>query len=177
MRAITLTQPWATLVAIGAKSIETRSWYTPFRGPLAIHAAKGYPANVRPICLEEPFLSKLKAAGITQYGIYHASNNQLPLGAIVATCDLVDCVQIPRAYQRLLINMGAGKPDEMWIPPDYPEFSFGDYTPGRYALILANVRRLPEPIPATGALGLWRWIPPAEFRLEDSHDLASHAGG
>lgn len=41
MKAITLTQPWATLVAIGAKRIETRSWATRYRGPLAIHAAKG----------------------------------------------------------------------------------------------------------------------------------------
>jgi hypothetical protein len=43
MKALTLTQPWATLVAIGAKTIETRSWPTSYRGPLAIHAAKGYP--------------------------------------------------------------------------------------------------------------------------------------
>ncbi len=40
MKAITLWQPWATLVAIGAKRFETRSWSTHYRGPLAIHAAK-----------------------------------------------------------------------------------------------------------------------------------------
>ena len=43
MKALTLTQPWASLVAIGAKRIETRSWSTPYRGLLAIHAAKGFP--------------------------------------------------------------------------------------------------------------------------------------
>jgi hypothetical protein len=37
------------------------------------------------------------------------------------------------------------------------EKAFGDYTPGRYAWLLADVRRLPEPIPARGALGLWEW--------------------
>ena len=41
MKALTLTQPWATLVAMGAKRIETRSWTTNYRGPLAIHAGKG----------------------------------------------------------------------------------------------------------------------------------------
>ena len=41
MKVLTLTQPWATLVAIGAKHIETRSWATSYRGPLAIHAGKG----------------------------------------------------------------------------------------------------------------------------------------
>ena len=41
MKVLTLTQPWATLVAIGAKRIETRSWATKYRGPLLIHAAAG----------------------------------------------------------------------------------------------------------------------------------------
>jgi hypothetical protein len=43
MKAITLHQPWATLVAIEQKKIETRSWPTSYRGPLAIHAAKTMP--------------------------------------------------------------------------------------------------------------------------------------
>ena len=33
----------------------------------------------------------------------------------------------------------------------------GDYTPGRYAWKLANVQKLPEPIPAKGRQGLWNW--------------------
>lgn len=40
IKAITLWEPWATLMAYGLKEIETRSWYTKHRGPLAIHAAK-----------------------------------------------------------------------------------------------------------------------------------------
>ncbi len=39
MKALTVMQPWATLVALGAKRIETRSWSTSYRGPLAIHAS------------------------------------------------------------------------------------------------------------------------------------------
>ncbi len=42
MKALTLTQPWASLVAVGAKRIETRSWETNYRGTIAIHAAKGW---------------------------------------------------------------------------------------------------------------------------------------
>ncbi len=42
MKAISLWQPWAS--AIGPhpeqKHLETRSWQTPYRGWLAIHAAK-----------------------------------------------------------------------------------------------------------------------------------------
>lgn len=40
MKAISLTQPWASLVIDGRKHIETRSWPTSFRGVVAIHAAK-----------------------------------------------------------------------------------------------------------------------------------------
>ena len=43
MKAITLRQPWASLVALGVKAIETRSWSTRYRGPLAIHAAARQP--------------------------------------------------------------------------------------------------------------------------------------
>lgn len=40
MKAITLWQPWASLLACGAKGYETRSWATSYRGQIAIHAAK-----------------------------------------------------------------------------------------------------------------------------------------
>lgn len=43
MRALTLWQPWAQLVALGVKVIETRSWGTKYRGPLLIHAAARKP--------------------------------------------------------------------------------------------------------------------------------------
>jgi hypothetical protein len=35
------------------------------------------------------------------------------------------------------------------------ELAFGDYRAGRFAWLLADIRALPEPIPARGALGLW----------------------
>ncbi len=40
MKALTLTQPWATAIALGLKAYETRSWGTGYRGPLAIHASR-----------------------------------------------------------------------------------------------------------------------------------------
>ena len=38
-RVITVQQPWATLLALGEKPIEYRSWPTSYRGPLAISRA------------------------------------------------------------------------------------------------------------------------------------------
>jgi hypothetical protein len=43
------------------------------------------------------------------------------------------------------------------IPPGEPELSFGNYSSGRYAWLLANIEMVPSPIPMRGALGLWEW--------------------
>lgn len=44
MKTLTIRQPWASLIAAGVKTIETRSWSTRYRGPLAIHAAEATPS-------------------------------------------------------------------------------------------------------------------------------------
>ena len=163
MKVLTLTQPWATLAAIGAKKIETRSWMTNYRGALAIHAAKG----LEPVggkrglveqCARKYFLPALDAImpehlqGILSPG---SIADHLPLGAIVAVCNLVDCKIIgvpPSGIPEILHE------DNMsFVPILGQERAFGDYSPGRYAWLLADVRALPEPIPAKGALGLWEW--------------------
>lgn len=137
--ALTLTQPYATLVAFGAKRIETRSWGTSYRGSLAIHAAKSFPPGTRAECFAEPFSTHLARLGIL------SQVNELPLGCVVAVADLVDCFQMSIAFV-------AGDPrltDQ--------ERSFGYYSPGRYAWLLDNITPLSEPVPARGSLGLWTW--------------------
>ena len=39
MKALSLTEPYATLIRKGIKTIETRSWKTSYRGKLYIHAS------------------------------------------------------------------------------------------------------------------------------------------
>jgi hypothetical protein len=150
MKVISLLQPWASLVAIGAKKIETRSWSTKYRGPLAIHASKRVPLEAEELCLTEPFQKTLEAAGIQFNGDVPLSR-LLPTGAIIATCRLVDCREI------CLYGPRASDGNLMPVLPEEPEHSFGDYTPGRYAWILGNVKTLHEPIPAKGRLGLWEF--------------------
>lgn len=150
MKALTLIQPWATLIAIGAKCIETRSWATKYRGPLAIHASQKFPRWAKDLCFEQNIGNALLCARIWGGTIYTLED--LPLGCMVAVCQLVECEPILRPGWRYL--------DETIQPftiPEEPERSFGDYTPGRYAWILANVQPLPRPIPAKGSLGLWEW--------------------
>lgn len=154
MKALSLWQPWASLVAIGAKGIETRSWATGYRGPLAIHAAKNFPKWARELCGEIPFSEVLFGP------MGYTSNFDLPLGSVVATCNLVECCAIKEdGLYRL-------DPDKIEHPvwfaplPAEPELSFGDYTPGRFAWILKDVQKLPEPILVKGHQGLWNWEPP-----------------
>jgi activating signal cointegrator 1 len=165
MKALTLTQPWATLVAIGAKHIETRSWETLYRGPLAIHAAKGLGSlggkrGLRALVGSQPFFSALADIPIhtAQVSLVDGIVNSLPLGAIVATCELVDCVPTWTSWASVEPYFTATRGDEYWhVPPPEPERSFGNFRIGRFAWLLANIRALPEPIPCKGALGLWNY--------------------
>jgi activating signal cointegrator 1 len=156
MKALTLTQPWATLVAIGAKRIETRGWSTSYRGPLAIHTAKGLAdlggeVALMTLCRSEPFRSALIGAG-------YLGTPGLPRGAIVAVCELVDCR--PTDEEAARHKQGWFKQVDgklVYFELTDQERAFGDYSPGRFAWLLADVRALPEPIPAKGALGLWEY--------------------
>lgn len=159
MKALTLTQPWATLVAIGSKRIETRSWATTYRGRLLIHAGKG-PGNLgwmqmQHLCRHvEPFKSVLTPILNDRH-----PGEVLPFGAIVATCELRNVARIEsyedEEWSGLVLNYGT---HINYAPyEEDQERAFGDYTPGRYAWLLANVRALPTPIPAKGQLGLWEW--------------------
>ena len=139
MKALTLYQPWATLVAIGAKKIETRSWITNYRGKLAVHAGRERRFLIPDFHIyEDPFygITTLVPEEIRK----HPEN--LVLGCIVAICDLVRVDFINEGYYK-------------YIP--WEERAFGDYTPGRYAWILENVEALENPVPVKGRQGLWEW--------------------
>jgi hypothetical protein len=134
MKALTLTQPYATLVAIGAKRIETRSWRTRYRGPLAIHAGKGLVSTPG-----ERGPDWLRNQG---YFMHALRGHQIPRGVIVATCILMDCAPTDDV--------------DTWNLTD-EERAFGNFSPGRYGWFLANITPLDPPIPATGRQGLWEW--------------------
>ncbi len=134
MKALTLWQPWATLIAVGAKRYETRSWATDYRGPLVIHAAK------RPPKLQE--INPWIVDALLAHG--YESIDHLPLGAALCVVDLVDVVPADLVAKQLQ----AARADELL---------FGNYAPGRFAWKLENVRRFPEPVPARGRQGLWDW--------------------
>lgn len=145
--AITLTQPWASLVALGLKAVETRSWRPSYRGPLAIHAAAGFACG-RPAALDA-LTSAMRFPRVRQAfeaaGIHFFED--LPLGAVVATCVLGPCRPTSvNGYEMAWISMLSEQ-----------ERAFGNYEQGRFGWFLEDVERLDPPAPAKGAQGLWKW--------------------
>lgn len=132
MKAISLTQPWASLLAAGQKRVETRSWQTSYRGRLAIHASKGFPGDCQELCHSRHFAQALTAIGFDR-------PDQLPRGAIVGLGTLVDCRMTVIASQAI----------------SEVERAFGDYGSGRFAFFFQDLVDLRLPIPCKGALGFW----------------------
>lgn len=125
MKALSLTQPWATAIILGVKQVETRSWSTNYRGLIAIHAAKGFPGWAKDFANAEYTLGRLPC-------IY-------PLGAIIGLAKIQDV----RGTYELKFTLSA------------IERIYGDYSDGRFGWVLSDVIALPEPIACKGALGLW----------------------
>ncbi len=167
MKALMICQPYATLIALDAKRIETRPWRTSYRGPLAIHAAAGLgpiggKRGLQALCETEPFNHALCDVGSNGMIDWWGKNipDVLPRGAIVAVCSLIACK--PTGDANLHGGWAIGL-DE-WVLTDQ-ERAFGDYSPGRWAWLLADVRALETPIPCRGALGLWNVPTDVETQL------------
>jgi len=153
MKAITLWQPWASLLTCGAKIYETRSWATNYRGPIAIHAG-----------LKDPYITLRGECLTIVYPIFEALGlskankkselRSLPRGAVIATAELMGCWRITAndGKRACMLHLPNGNPCVSGN-----ELLFGDWTPGRYAWEFANMVILPEPILVRGRQGLWNW--------------------
>lgn len=142
IKAITLWNPWALLMAAGAKTIETRSWGTKYKGPLAIHAAKKKDAALLQYWTMPVYRDVLEASG------YNEPDDRF-FGCIVAVVNLQGCWPSEKLRARLE-ETGRLK-----------EIEFGNYAPGRYGWVTNELKKLKRPIPTKGAQGLWYWTVPA----------------
>jgi hypothetical protein len=152
VRAITLWQPWASLIVCGTKKIETRSWSTKIRGTVAIHAAKKVPLEAIQLLATKAFQEGLKI--LLPINMKYIIMEFLPRGKVIGTVDIIDCVEIvgklkngyPLVVFKSEVKSIVG-----------PEVLFGDFTRGRYAWILENPVMFEKPIPAMGSQGFWNW--------------------
>ena len=85
MKALTIKQPWATLIMQGDKRFEFRSWQTKYRGDLLIHARKG---------IDKEAMKRLE-----KY-----LRKELPYGKILGKVKLVDCIKMSPEFKELLLK-------------------------------------------------------------------------
>lgn len=148
MKVLSLLQPWASLVVLGHKEIETRSWNTKYRGPLLIHASAGIGKVQR-----QMFLDGLVKQCLREYATLNdrvSTTWSVPRGAIIGQVNLDGALQSECFFTKDHYKDFGCEISEQ-------EKAFGDYSPGRYGWLLSNPVQFPEPIPAKGSLGLWEY--------------------
>ena len=82
MKALTIKQPWATLIMQGDKRFEFRSWQTKYRADLLIHAGK--------------VIDKEAMKRLAKY-----LPEELPYGKILGKVKLVDCIKMSPEFKEL----------------------------------------------------------------------------
>jgi len=142
MRAISLWQPWASLLfashpVLGRFKVhETRHWGTDYRGHLAIHAAQKIVKE-----LPDDFDRLVRETFGSDWA------KVLPRGRIVGVVMVTAC----RSTES--------------ISPDTLDRLAGDWTPGRFAWRTENPVAFPTPPEVKGRQGFFQWEPPWGPRL------------
>ena len=151
-RALTIHQPFASLIASGEKWIENRSQKTHIRGDFGVHAGKS-----------------------TKWGS-PSELKDLPVGAIVAVARLSGCISA--AMLRSAKNAIESRDENAYedlkslIGDDVGPYTLRDlamhkHMEGPWCWVVSDVRAI-DPIPATGKQGWWRLGDDLAGRLEDN---------
>lgn len=157
MKAITVYQPWATLLACGVKKVEPRWWRTRHEGAIAIHAARTFSPYAKAVCALPLFREAMERHGYTP--------ETLPTGAVVGIATLKACPPIAQILSFLTME----------------ERSYGCFLPdyARYALIFEDAVRLVAPCHASGAQKIWNLPKEIKKKVMEGlaqEELAKYAG-
>ena len=137
MKALSLSQPFASLMFDGRKTIETRSWAAPnalIGQRFAIHAAKS-----------------IDEGACWKFGY---KPDAIPRGALLCTVEFIGCLRTPFRPGRVEFLLQGKRINPL-------ELQYGNFEDGRYAWFTCDVQKLAAPIPMVGHLGLW------DFRLPE----------
>ena len=129
MKVISIIEPWASLIKEGIKEIETRSWKTNYRGKIYIHA------SLKKVSKKDERINNLVSL---------LEDKNFKYGHIIAEAELVDCIYMDEQFLKEIKN-------------NNQEYICGEYSLGRYAWKLSNIKVLDKPIPAKGNLGIWNY--------------------
>ena len=87
MKALSIQPPWPYCITNGTKRVENRTWYTPYRGPLLIHAGKKFQTGAE-------YEINADSPEVDLVGMQRS-----PRGAIVGVCQLIACVREDRVAE------------------------------------------------------------------------------
>ena len=87
MKALTIKQPWTSLIIEGYKKYEFRSWKTNYRGKILIHAG---------LTLEKDMLERFK-----EYDLNY------DLGCIIGEVEITDCILVDKEFNDELNNINS----------------------------------------------------------------------
>lgn len=129
MKVVSIIEPWASLIKEKVKYIETRSWKTNYRGKIYIHA------SLKKVPKKDERINNL---------ITLLKDKDFKYGHIIAEATLVDCIYMDEDFISKIKN-------------NNQEYICGEYSIGRYAWVLEDIKELSKPIPAKGSLGIWNY--------------------
>lgn len=145
MKVISIMQPWASLIVMGAKKIETKNWKTHHRGPLLIHAN-----------MTDRYSKQL--CSLPPYNKFIRHWTDLPYGSIIGqvnlqTCEPAEDIQ-HLIYKKQQIIFG----EFINIPAD--ELHFGNFS-NKYGWIFSDAFQFQQTIEASGKMKMWdfNWHP------------------
>lgn len=139
-RCLSLWEPWASLIAMGKKTIETRSYSTKVRGDVLICAAKVHNKEIK------GYIKEYIDAGILPEGFVPQCGNA------VALVELDECRPFEYHHNKAAANI------------------VHDYHPGTYSWTLRNVRPLIIPVSVKGSQGFFFKELDLEESLFDEED-------
>ena len=129
MKVVSIIEPWASLIKEKVKYIETRSWKTNYRGKIYIHA------SLKKVSKKDERINNLVSL---------LEDKDFKYGHIIAEATLVDCIYMDEDFISKIKN-------------NNQEYICGEYSIGRYAWVLEDIKELSKPIPAKGSLGIWNY--------------------
>lgn len=131
LKALSIRQPWATAIACGLKTTETRSWRSNYYGQIAICASATQSGD------DEESHDWYQGMIDHYRNLMPSSYYSLPFGVCVAVAQIA-------AY----------KPSKTFLTGSV-DFDLGNFEAGRWGWVLENVRQVPVPVPVKGQLGLF----------------------
>ena len=186
MKALTVAQPWASLIVAGVKTIETRP--SPPNGPMRPDGVRGLPGKaIEPgeriaihaaATLPDVFDSATRGGwfylhrATGEHLIRHPEHGDLaaPLGVIVGTVVVaaalpivsedveadLPCIAVGFQHMSVWWPSSGAPGDEANEMYTTDQLPFGDYRPGRWGWLLTDPEPC-EPVSVRGRQGVWEW--------------------